>query len=161
MTNHFRDLYISTGAIGYTVENLSFIRRIGTPGGKLSLNETPASRQLQINHVNLSNDIDNSLHESFLASLNSLGYPQGDGSLNYTFKMIAASNGSECAKQQDVGSGGSLMKYDGTITTTFLTSMIAHTGLMIAGGLTAGYTNLALAYPPLMIFGTVPGTDQF
>lgn len=169
MLNHFRNLYIQTGPTmlaiegsgGFTnflAENLNFGRRVGTPLMSLSVNESPASRQLAINHINLSNQIDNSLHNSFVASLNALGYPSGDGTTPSPFRMVAASNGSECAKPQDVGSGGNLLTYSGRVSTTFLASLIGGLdGVMTVTGSVA----VPYASPPMAILGSLPGRNDF
>jgi hypothetical protein len=157
LANHFRNLYIKTGATANLIETISLTSLIASPYAMLSVNETPASRQLAVNHVNLTNGIDNNLHNSFISELNALGYPNGDG-LTMPFRKVVVSNGSECAKPQAVGSGGNLLTYKGKTHTTIWANVIN----MLSGGLTGIVGSQAIFSPPaLFALGTVPGRNDF
>ncbi|ASE61676.1 Por secretion system C-terminal sorting domain [Chryseobacterium gleum] len=61
----------------------------------LTIADTPASRQMLINYINSNYSIDNSVHNTWQATLKSKGYPQQT-------RNVAISNGSECGTDQNL-----------------------------------------------------------
>lgn len=61
----------------------------------LTVADTPASRQMLINYIDKGENIDNSVHHAWQASLREKGYPQ-------TTRNVAISNGSECGTDQNM-----------------------------------------------------------
>lgn len=68
----------------------------GAPVSEIfTIADTPASRQMLINYVNNSYGIDNSVHNTWQATLKAKGYPQ-------LTRNVAISNGSECGTDQNL-----------------------------------------------------------
>ena len=68
----------------------------GAPAGDiLTIADTPASKQMLINYVNSNYNIDNSVHNTWQATLKAKGYPQQT-------RNVAISNGSECGTDQNM-----------------------------------------------------------
>ena len=113
MGRHFRNIYISTGTVALGVELFQLIRGRVSPVKALSLSNEPASKQMLINYISDLGTLRNVHHDDFYASLRSLGYPS-------QCRMVAMSNGSECANSQGFEPGASILSIDGKVQTRFL-----------------------------------------
>ena len=107
MGRHFRNIYISTGVVALGVELVQLIRGGVSPLKALSLSNEPASKQMLINYISDFGTLRNVHHDDFYASLRTLGYPQG--TVGHPLRMVAMSNGSECANSQGFNPGASLL----------------------------------------------------
>jgi len=155
MANHMRAFYVSTGPTASMVEKISLLRRSTSPMAKLGVTDQPASRQLTINHIDAANKIDNSMHDDWLAELQEIGYPRGDGLT--PFEKIAISNGSESAEPQQVGNAGDLLTWKGKAHTSLFSDIAGISGLLMAG-----IQKIDVAQSPLWFtLGNLPGRNQF
>lgn len=111
LARHARDLYIKAAPLSGPVEIIQFFRGRLSPVQALSLANEPASRQMLVNYVNDLNLIDNSVHNAWQTELKNKGYPQGVSGT--PFRMVAVSNGSECAASQPFTAGSVLLSYNG------------------------------------------------
>ncbi|MEJ7676407.1 MAG: hypothetical protein WKG06_00700 [Segetibacter sp.] len=98
---------------------MQLIRFAASPYQTLNISNTPAARQMLINYINDNSVIDNSFHNSWQAELSNLGYPAKEG-----IRVVAVSNGSECAVTQPYSPGSTLLSYNGRATTRFLSDML-------------------------------------
>lgn len=122
MAIHLRKQYIRSG-VGLSLELISLFSGNVTLNDKLQLAKTPAAKQMLINYVNPSYDIDNSFHNAWQAELRSMGYPQGFA--GSPIRNIAVSNGTECGKMLAAAPPGSeLTSIDASGNTRFLTDLI-------------------------------------
>ncbi|MDP9048262.1 MAG: T9SS type A sorting domain-containing protein [Bacteroidota bacterium] len=156
LENHLNNLYVKAGpaidtytAIQIMLNPIPFIlgQNQGPDlAGELTLSHTPAARQMLINRVNSSFQIDNSVHNAWQTELTSLGYPtQGN------IRNIAISNGSECGQTQTLTEGGQLLAIDGRLHTTFLGDLVGAVAFPLLG---------RLADLPALRFGSVPGRND-
>jgi hypothetical protein len=148
---HFRNIYISTGVAALGAELIQLIRGKASPLKALSLANEPASKQMLINYISDFGTLRNVHHDDFYASLRTLGYPQG--TIGHPFRMVAISNGSECANAQGFEPGASLIAIDGKIQTTFLGDL-AFMNLSTLG-------SFIFPISRLFKFGALPGRNEF
>jgi len=150
---HARSLYLQSSVplilnIAGTVSNT--IRVLGnTIGNGLNLSDFPAAQQMLINHLNSNFSLDNSMHTAWQQELQTKGYPT-------IYRNVAVSNGSECAYNQNFQPDATLLTYNGSGSTTFLTELISNIAMPDLG-LTV-YSNLALTLnKPQFLLGILPG----
>jgi hypothetical protein len=141
---HATRMYLRTGLIGDVVQ---FLSNGPSPLRSLTLADRPASKQMLINRLNLSDQLDNTAHTQFREELRtSWAYPTN-------IRNVAISNGSECGIDQEFTPGSSLLYHYRSVKTRFLTDLI---------GMAAGVGLGALGVPfyltaPLVI----PGSSKF
>lgn len=82
------------------VEAVQLIRNRMSPYRALEVSNTPAARQMLINWVNTNFQVDNSWHTQWQTDLRTMGYPA-----QYGIRVVAVSNGSECAITQPFSPG--------------------------------------------------------
>jgi len=151
MARHARSLYVKTGAAPF-VEIIQFIRNRVSPYRALNISNTPAAKQMLINWVNDNNQIDNSFHSQWQTEIKNLGYPNQNG-----IRIVAVSNGSECAITQPYNPGASLLSFYGKANTRFLSDMIlSFTSL---GYELNSFTSF-LTGQPAFLLGFVPGKNE-
>ncbi|MEJ8802062.1 T9SS type A sorting domain-containing protein [Pontibacter sp. H249] len=138
----------------YTKTNAGFIQLFGgiTPHRALTLTEAPAARQMLINYVTGSNQIDNTLHAQWQNELRAKGYPQGNGGV--PLRKVAVSNGAQCATGQEAIPGGQLLDLNGKGNTRFLTDLAGIAFPWV-------YSSSAILFnqAPLLL-GIVPGRND-
>ena len=150
LARHARNLYIRTGFTLLAIETVQFLTGGSSPFMSLSVSDQPASKQMLINFVNNSNNIDNSMHTAWQTELQNLGYPNGDGIT--AFRKVSVSNGSECGTPQAFGAGANLMTFQGQANTRFLGDIAGLVGFPVA--------NILLGQPALLL-GIIPGSNSF
>jgi len=148
---HAQSLYVRTGAYPF-VEFIQLIRNRASPYKMLHITNTPAVRQMLINYVKDNSQIDNTVHNQWQTELSNMGYPS-----NYGIRVVAVSNGSECAVTQPFSPGSTLLSYSGKASTRFLSDMILQFTSL-------GHdANLFLAYgtgKPAFLLGFMPGKNE-
>lgn len=102
LAKNFRQIYFK----GYMGNIISLFD--GQALNKISLANTPASRQLLINYADDNFQVDNTEHIQWQTELQSLGYPQ-------QCRNVAISNGSECGNLYPLTPGTNLLLLAGTI----------------------------------------------
>lgn len=150
LARHARTLYFRAGGIATLIEIIQLIRGGVSPLAALSLADQPASKQMLINFVNGSNNIDNSVHNTWQTELKNLGYP--NGFTGTPFRKVAVSNGSECATPQEFNPGANLLTYYGKGNTRVLGDLAGIWLIPTAG---------ALLGQPLSLLGVIPGRNDF
>ncbi|MGI8583764.1 MAG: T9SS type A sorting domain-containing protein [Chitinophagaceae bacterium] len=145
LARHARDLYLQTNVWGM-IELFQFFTRGPSPLRALSIADRPASRQMLINYVNGSGNIDNTVHDQWENELRILGYPNQNNIRN-----IAISNGAECGTTQPFAPGAELLNLNGKANTRFLGDIIGQ----VAFPLVAGFLNWNGFY-----LGILPGRNN-
>lgn len=151
MYRHARSLYVRAGAAPF-VELVQLIRNRVSPYQALNISNTIAARQMLINWVNDNSQIDNSVHNSWQAEISGSGYPAKEG-----IRVVAVSNGSECAVTQPYSPGSTLLSYNGRATTRFLSDMLLSYTVLGADA------SLFLAFAtgkPQFLLGFLPGRNE-
>jgi hypothetical protein len=151
MGRHFRNIYISTGVVALGAELVQLIRGKASPLQSLSLSNQPASKQMLINYISDFGTLRNVHHDDFYAGLRTLGYPQG--TTGHPFRMVAISNGSECANSQGFEPGASLLSIDGKIQTRFLGD--------VAFSVLSYYAAPFFPLSNIFKLGILPGKNEF
>lgn len=151
MARHARSLYIRTG-IAPLIEIVQLIRNRVSPFRALSISNTPAARQMLISWVNNLNQVDNSFHNQWQTEIKNLGYPN-----QYGIRIVAVSNGSECAVTQPYAPGALLLNYSGKANTRFLSDMIL--SFTSFGDYVVLFTSF-LTGQPAFLLGFLPGKKE-
>lgn len=146
LARHARSLYLQTGATAALVETIQFFANGLSPFRVLSLSDRPASRQMLINWVNGSGNIDNTFHDGWQTELRNLGYPTQDNIRN-----IAISNGAECGTTQPFAPGAELLNLNGKANTRFLGDILGQIGFPLVGSI--------LNWPGFFL-GVLPGRND-
>jgi len=154
--NHVNSLYsravIGAAVYGYVSNIYNAISwlvggesRMPNYGGMLSLNNSPAALQMEINHLNSSYQIDNTVHNAWESELSALGYPSQGG-----IQLMAISNGSECGQGQALTPGGTILSLNANASTNILGDILAEVGGPLA----------ALAtFQPSFLLSVIPGRN--
>lgn len=127
LAKHMRNLYLQTNVWG-GVELFQWITGGPSPFRALSIADRPASRQMLINWVNGSGNIDNTMHDQWQTELRNLGYPSQNNIRN-----IAVSNGAECGTTQPFAPGAELLNINGKANTRFLGDLVGQIAFPLAG----------------------------
>jgi hypothetical protein len=104
-----------------------------------------------INYISDFGTLRNVHHDDFYAGLRTLGYPQG--TTGHPFRMVAISNGSECANSQGFEPGASLLSIDGKIQTRFLGD--------VAFSVLSYYAAPFFPLSNIFKLGILPGKNEF
>jgi len=94
--------------------------RMPDVGGLLSVNNSPAALQMEINHLNSNYQVDNTVHNAWQTELSTLGYPSQGG-----IKLMAMSNGSECGQGQLLTQGGTILSFNANASTSIIGDILA------------------------------------
>jgi len=149
LARHIFNLYVKTGATAGAIEIIQFLGGGASPSRVLNLSNTDAARQMLIEYVNLNSTVDNSVHSTWQSQLQTLGYPQGfSGS---PLRVVAVSNGSECAAPQIASPNALVLNYEGKGNTRFLGDLVSVAGFYVAAGVTG---------QPAMLLGILPGKTE-
>src|SRR5215203_3209813 len=127
LAKHARSIYLQTNVWG-GVELFQFITGGPSPFRVLSIADRPASRQMLINWVDGSGNIDNTMHDQWQIELRNMGYPAQDNIRN-----IAISNGTECGTTQPFAPGAELLNINGKANTRFLGDILGQLAFPISG----------------------------
>lgn len=127
LARHVRNLYLQTNVAG-SIELFQWVTGGPSPFRVLSLADQPASRQMLINWVNGSGNIDNTLHDQWQTELRNLGYPTQNNIRN-----IAISNGAECGTTQPFSPGDEILNINGKANTRFLGDLLGRTAFPLVG----------------------------
>ncbi len=127
LAKHARSIYLQTNVAG-GVELFQFITGGPSPIRALSIADRPASRQMLINWVDNSGNIDNSMHDQWQTELRNMNYPAQDNIRN-----IAISNGAECGTTQPFAPGAELLNLNGKANTRFLGDLLGQIAFPLAG----------------------------
>ncbi len=115
----------------------------------LNLASTDAARQMLIDYVNSNHQIDNSVHNTWQTELRNLGYPQGiSGS---PLRLVAVSNGSECASLQNAPPNELVLSIQGKASTRFLGDLVSQVAFPVATVFTG---------QPSFLLGILPGSTD-
>jgi hypothetical protein len=121
LENHAGNLYARSGPTPGKYEFLRlFVRSLPNVGGILKLTDAPAAQQMLINRIDNNFNLNNTTHTAWQQELLSLGYP-------VNCRNIAISNGSQCAKPQDLQIGGQLLYIDGKLKSSLATDVVLST----------------------------------
>lgn len=138
--NHFTNLYLRSG-VGFLAYHL-----FGIMPALFRTGSRPASLQMTLNYIDPNDNLNNSVHNAWQTELTNLGYPANS-------RNVVISNGSECAKLQDVTQGGELFLVDGEVKTSLLTELLIGTSNV--------FTGLAVATgQPALLLGILPGSNK-
>jgi len=151
MANHLYGLYAKTA--GPLIGNLYNVGRLNQIPAELRLASFPAARQMLINYVDPSGNIDNSAHYTWQNELKTMGYPQGLP--GQPIRNVAVSNGTACGTGQVSSPGSSLLTVNGRFSTSVL-GEIASLGLLSVAIPIAG---VGLGQPGLLL-GLLPGKNR-
>jgi len=151
MYRHANSLYVRTGLYPL-YDFVQLIRNRAQPYKQLHITNTPAVRQMLVNYVNDNNQLDNTMHNQWQAELSNMGYPS-----NYGIRVVAVSNGSECAITQPYSPGSALLNFNGKATTRFLSDMIVS---FYALGTGANLFSAFLTGKPAFLLGFLPGRNE-
>lgn len=120
--------------------------RMPNIGGMLSLNNSPAALQMEINHLNSNYQIDNTVHNAWQSELSALGYPSQGGIQN-----MAISNGSECGQAQALTPGGTILSLNANASTSIIGDILAEVG--------GPYAAVATGQPSFLL-SIIPGRNS-
>ncbi len=151
LVRHARSLYVKTGIMPL-VETVQLIRNRISPYKALSITNTPAAKQMLINWVNDNNQVDNTFHAQWQTELQSLGYPNQNG-----IRIVAISNGSECAITQPYVPGALLFDYTGKASTRILSDLIL--SFTKFGNIALVASSYATGQPAFLM-GILPGKNE-
>ncbi len=150
LAKHFSNLYLKTGPTAVLAQATSVLSGSGSPYSKINISDEPASRQMLINYVNSSYQVDNSLHDQWQNELKAMGYPAGDpGS---PIRKIAISNAAQCGTGQGIVPNDLLLNFTGKANTRLLGDL---TGMMALP-----FIGIFLNQPGL-ILGVLPGRNDW
>lgn len=149
LAKHMLNLYVKTGITAAAIELIQVWNNGVSPFKALNLANTPAARQMLINFVDNNNAIDNAVHNQWQTDLRNLGYPQGFP--GNPLRIVAVSNGSECATPQEAGAGALIMTYDGKFNSRFAGDLVSAAAFPLAAVLTQQV--------PLLL-GVLPGRSD-
>ncbi|MFD2144557.1 hypothetical protein [Mucilaginibacter antarcticus] len=143
MLNATANLYARTGPA-----NLYTLLRVFSPSQPkydqlLALTETPAAKQMLINRIDQSLNINNTIHNSWQTELTNLGYPAN-------CRNIAISNGSECGLDQNLLPGYQLLTIQGRVNT----NAVDFGGEVALGSIFANQ-------PQVFTLNGLPGSSKF
>ncbi|MCX2494761.1 T9SS type A sorting domain-containing protein [Pedobacter sp. PF22-3] len=153
LAKHMLNLYVKTGITAAAYELIQVWSNGVSPYKALNLANTPAARQMLINFVDNNNAIDNSVHNQWQTDLRNLGYPQGFA--GNPLRIVAVSNGSECAAPQEAGEGALILSYDGKFNSRFAGDLVTSLVFPAAFPLAAVLTQQL----PLLL-GVLPGRSD-
>ncbi len=146
LARHAKSFYVSTGVSAGIVETFQFLSNGPSPFRILSLADRPAARQMLINYVNGSGNIDNKVHTQWQTELKNMGYPSQNGIRN-----IAISNGTECGNTQPFGPGATMLNVNGKASTRFLGDILGTIVFPVVG---------TLINKPQFYLGILPGKNE-
>ncbi len=151
LARHVRNQYIKTGVnTVLTVETIQLLRGGARPIQALQLSNTSAARQMLVEYVNDFGNINNDVHNQWQTELKNMGYPQGFA--GSPLRIIAVSNGTECANPQASAPGSSFLSFVGKGNTTFLGDIAGQVAFPIVG---------SLLNRPSLLLGALPGRNDF
>jgi len=132
--------------VGLVSGSIGYVTTVGSVAKALQVYSTPAAKQLltyyvKASFINGNLAMDNSIHNAFMTTLTTLGYPVNS-------RNVAISNGSECAQSLPIAPGSDLLRLSGNYSTSVLGSLALP---MI--GLTAG----TLSNYPQFLIDLFPG----
>lgn len=145
MANHFKRVFNQ----GFTNEVVGLFTDDHKINSILGLANTPAARQMLINYVNSSGQIDNSQHIAWQNELKNIGYPVGFSGA--PLRMIAISNGSECAIPSVATPNSEMLKLQGKASSSFLGDLIGQFVFPLLSGIT---------WRPSFLLGVLPGSNS-
>ncbi|MDO5616298.1 MAG: T9SS type A sorting domain-containing protein [Cruoricaptor ignavus] len=95
MSRHISNTYLRTPIAGALEFIVPIFNNGISPNDIMTLSDTPASRQMLINYVGKSYNIDNSAHSNWQTALKEKGFPTKT-------RNVAISNGNECGTDQNL-----------------------------------------------------------
>ena len=119
-----------------------------------SLLDQPATRQMLKNRITNGYGLENSLHNSFYATLRAKGFPQQAGIRN-----VAISNGSECGTIQNFNAGDILITANASAKLGFLSDLLS-TSILPSFGLYAGIL-IDPDFFKVGLLSLLPGNSKF
>lgn len=120
-------------------------------GSVKDLLDAPAVKQMLINNVSSSFNLDNTLHAAWQNELKTMGYPQQT-------RNVALSNASHCASPQDISAGERIFTLDAFGKTSLLADLaLSDTGLGAATGILASIMLDEAGF----LLGILPGSSKF
>jgi len=126
---------------------------VAVASGELPVNEArelidrPAVRQLLVNWIDSSYELNNTEHKAWQDELKLMGYPQQT-------RNIALSNGSHCAQPYAVEPGQTLFRLNGEGATSMFTDLVT---FILPSGWVVG---AALGDIPTVLLGFLPGSTK-